>query len=363
MAPSRPRTSRRSEQTGGNPGKSANPSGAARGRVARSARDMRDRRAARRARPGTARRAARRAPRVRARRDGHARLRRRRARAGDRDDRARHQSQFHLRRPRARARDDRLARADPRGAGLRGIRVGAPGEGLHHGHDARRRDQGGARARGEGIEHRDGAELEAPAEPRHVRHAADPAALHRRRLDREHTQAAGLEGRGDGRLSADQHGDPDRVVLEHPAPDPDPRIDRRRDLQGRPRRHQRRVRRRHDARRSDLGDLRRRGGRDRRRVRLAPRRPPTGGQSERTERSRTQRAQAAGADPDRRPHQLAARARAARAARRGAPPGREARRAGAGRRADPRLLPEQREGRGPRPDALGPRRGGWWRRR
>ena len=356
MAPSRPRTSRRrSEPTRGDPAKSGNPSrrrgsrGAALGLLVLCA--IGAPLAARaQAQPGAR-------PDVRARRDGHARLRRRRARAGDRDDRARDQPQLHLRRPRARPRDDRLARADPGRAGLRGVRVGAPGEGLHHRHDARRRDQGGPGARGEGVEHRDGAQLAAPAEPRHVRHAPDPAALHRRRLDRQHAQAARLEGRGDGRLRADQHGDPDRVGLEHPAPDRDPRVDRRRDLQGRPRRHQRRVRRRRDARRSGLGDLRRRGGRGRRRVRVAPRRAPPGRQSAaiRTRAGRPRVKPPVRILTDERTNSLLVLAPRAQLE--------EVRRLVAkldvpvlGRRPHPRLLPEERQRRGARRDARRPGR-------
>ena len=131
-----------------------------------------------------------------------------------------HQPQLHLRRPRARPRDDRLARADPGRAGLRGIRVGAPGEGLHHGHDARRRDQGGAGARGEGdrASRRCAARSAPPNRDRFVTRL-----IPLRYIDAdsivEHAEAARLEGRGDGGLPADQHGDPDRVRLEHPAPD------------------------------------------------------------------------------------------------------------------------------------------------
>ena len=88
----------------------------------------------------------------------------------------------------------------PDRAGLRRVRIGAPGEGLHHGREPRRRDQGDPGARGQGIEHRDGAQLAAAARPRPLRHAPDPAALHRRRVDRQHAEAARLEGRVDGGL-------------------------------------------------------------------------------------------------------------------------------------------------------------------
>ena len=72
-----------------------------------------------------------------------------------------------------------------------------------------------------------------------------PLALHRRRGDHRHAEAAGLEGRGDGGLPADQHGHPHRLGVEHPAhPRPD-RLDRRRDLQGGARRPQGAPRRRH----------------------------------------------------------------------------------------------------------------------
>ena len=94
----------------------------------------------------------------------------------------------------------------------------------------------------------------------------------------------------------------------------DPRGDRRRDLQGRARRHQGRVRRRRDARRAGLGDLRRRGpaatgaglrrARGPRAARGLPAQPARGAGREPVTRP--------GADHHRRAHQLADRARRAR---------------------------------------------------
>ena len=101
-----------------------------------------------------------------------------------------------------------------------------------------RRDQGHPDPRGQGKQRRDRARPRPGPEERPLHHAPDPAALHRCRGDHEHAEAARVEGRVDGRLRGDQHGDPDRLVVEHLAHPLDPLVDRCRDLQGRADRHQ-----------------------------------------------------------------------------------------------------------------------------